>query len=461
MGRIRDLHQLINGKLPSYNSAFIKSRGIGIPLDLFLGGYIRFAKRIGNSLPIWLPEISTKSTSRVTNRDTRVQVEMLPSWIEPGDKIQFGRTLNLVEDIVPEINTIVLNEPPQTIYEAGTNVDLFSVPLEMNGTFNGSPLSKVSTFIVHSKYRIFNGDQINWNTSSFDVISLDNTGVLPDGRYTYILQIEGGIPETLVDGSKNQVYLRAHPAYESRPIEIPRIAPSIASNIGPFLFDRVSGTMFTDIEVEEFDTIYLHRPDSSVFSTRTVSKNELILNRGIGADTFLFYDPQQGSLNYNNTTSEFVAITSDHGRFHIHNRCIPTLKAGQTAGWTVRFRSEVDVRVIIELEPNPRVVYNIPGGLVPSTVNIPFPNADVERIHVLVDAATTSPLDFSNKRIYMGNWNIVGEEATLISHATVARATGEYTWGSTGLFVKPMFMLLDYLRASSDLYSRLNAGLIA
>lgn len=460
MGLVKDLFQVINGKMPSYNSAFLRSRGVTIPLDIFLTGYIRFARKIGGIMPIWLPDVSTTIARSLTVREKEVILNRNISWIEPGDKVRIGRSILEVDDILDN-NKIVLVSEPQTNYPSGTDFELYSTSLEIVGTYLGSVDSRVTNFVVRSRYRMFNGDQINWKSTEFDITNISETGVEPDGRITYLISIDSGIPETLNNQSSNQVYLRAYPAYESQTFNIPRVLRVSISDIGPFLFDRFSGSTFNDLEVIEYDTIRLHRPDNSIFSERyPSSKNQLILNKSISADTFLFYDVQRGSINYNNTTQEFRATTNNNGLFHTHYHCVPVLDPGQIGGWNSRVRAEVPTRIIIELEPMGRYVFNIPGGNVETTINIPFPNDAIERIHVMADSRTLSPLDYESKQVHFGSWNIIGTEVDLISHTTVARVNGEFTWGSTGMFVKPNFMLLDYIRASADLFSRFDGGLI-
>lgn len=382
MGRIRKIFDLANGKLPSYNSAFVKVRGIAHPLDTFLSGRLRFARKVGSPLPIWLPDNQTTLSAAVPPAKDRISVIDFVAWFKPGTKLLIdGRVFAYIDDILDDGRTILLSEELLLGYPAGTTVDLYGHPLELNGTYTppsitnhvpddfvrsleprlsvvsvaatnqalvgeptidgvvtstgdrvlltgqtdptqnglwvvsvfswsrpvdfqggtqaaraqvfvlggtlysgtswictsaaefdtisdpfllpsplvGDPLtwtqiSTVTTFVVHSDHPIYPGDVVNYKFAEYNVAEALSVGSLPDGRVTYQLTIDVGIPDTLEDGRSDQVYLRGHPAYESERRPLPDI-PITENNVGPFLFDRISGPFFEDMDVEEIDVV--------------------------------------------------------------------------------------------------------------------------------------------------------------------------------------------------------------
>lgn len=611
MGRIRKLFELANGKLPSYNSAFLKVRGIAHPLDVFLSGRLRFARKVGSPLPIWLPDNQTTLSSAVSPTKDRISVKDHLVWFQAGSKLLIdGRAFAYIDDILNGGSTLSLTEPLVTGYPAGTTVDLYGHPLELNGTYippvspshvpddfvrgleprgsvisvadsnvvlvgeptidgvvtasgdrvlltgqtdptengiwvvsvfswdrpadfdggssgtraqvfctggasyagtswvctstsgsdvisdpfalpspiAGNPLtwaqlSTVTTFVVHSEYPIYSGDVINYKFFEYDVVESLPVSTLPDGRTTYQVTIDVGIPDTLDDGSTTQVYLRAYPAYESERRPLPNI-PITENNIGPFLFDRVSGSFFEDLEVEEVDVVSLFTASGArILQQKNAGKNFLIYNVALPSDAFLFWDLDLGRLNYSRSSKTFVAFTNDDGKFHLHFDCVPEIKhTSGFEGWRVQITPQNDTYMVVQFEPNPVLApftTRAPGAPTPpppprggvflpagvtSSVNIDFPEGseDISRIHIMFDSEVTPGTTNPGSRVDMESWEIRGVQTTaFISHATIAKVTGRNVWGSSSAFAKPYWLRLTYLQVQTDLYSRFNGGLLA
>jgi len=66
MARLQEIFETINSKLPSYNSAFTKICGLAMPVDTVLRGKLRFAKKLGFPVPIWLPDNLTTTSQDAT-----------------------------------------------------------------------------------------------------------------------------------------------------------------------------------------------------------------------------------------------------------------------------------------------------------------------------------------------------------------------------------------------------------
>lgn len=538
MGRLRRIFELANAKLPSYNGAFIKTRGIAHPIDIFLSGRLRFARKVGSPMPIWLPENQTTLAARANFTSTRLELVDVIPWIVLGSKLRIAPgAFVFVEDILEDGRVISTTEALTTTFEIGTTVDLYGHPLELNGTFTtfesptvipipdefvrnlvpkgaavaradtdqplvgeltidgimtmsgdvvlvteqvdptenglwvispfnwtrpsnfkgGDPasqsqvfvtggdtyggstwictnaagndtiadpfaippivgnaltwtrLSTVTTFFVHSTETIYPGDVINFKFFEYDVADAFSVGVLPDGRVTFQVTIDVGIPEDLEDGRTDQVFLRAYPAYESTLRPVPEV-PLTSVTVGPFLFDRISGPFFEDLDVEEVDIVRTHTASGALIDQQVLrdGKNFLIYNLALPADSFLFWDRSEGRPNFNKTNQTFVAFTDDEGLFHMHFKCVPEIEHRPDAfeGWRVQVTPEEDVFLVIELEPNdlrapftarapgtsppppaPRGGVFLPGG-VTTSVNIDFPEGSdpIEFIHILIQS---------------------------------------------------------------------------
>jgi len=610
MGRVRKLFELVNGKLPSYNSAFLKLRGIAHPLDTFLSGRLRFARKVGSPLPIWLPDNQTTLANSVSPTKDQINVVDFVPWFTIGTKLLIdGRAFAYVDDILNSGKTLLLTENLVTGYPAGTTVDLYGHPLELNGTYTppaspthvpddfvrsldprgsavaaadtnqilagelvidgvttitgdrvlltnqtdptqnglwvvsvfswtrpadfsggtsasraqvfvtggttfagtswictatagsdtisnplaippivGDPLTwsqiaTITTFVVHSLYPIYPGDVINYKFFEYDVAEALPVGSLPDGRTTYQVTIDVGIPDTLEDGRTDQVYLRGYPAYESERRPLPDI-PLTSNNVGPFLFDRVSGPFFEDMDVEEVDVVSCFTAAGArILRQKDAGKNYLIYNVAVPSDSFLFWDLDLGRLNFSRANKTFVAFTNDDGKFHLHFNCIPEIAhVPGFQGWRVQVRPQNDTYMTVQLEPNsvlapfttrppgaspppppPRGGVFLPGG-VTTSVNIDFPEGseDITRIHVMFDSEVVPGTFNPGSRIDMEGWEIRGLQTTaFVSHATIAKVTGRNVWASSSAFAKPYWLRLTYLEVQTDLYSRFNGGLLA
>lgn len=591
MGRLREIFKIANGKLPSQNSAYVKLRGIAYPIDVFLSGSLRFARKIGSPLPIWLPDNQTTLASDASLSSDQISLSRPLSWFTLGSKVVIGENFyTFVDDILDEGLTLSLTDKTTLSYAAGSTVDLYGHPLEINGTFpylsdlpplpdefvhdlvprssvvaladtnqvlSGEPtiddvlavagdrvlllnqadptengiwevsvfgwtrpsdfspgthaskahvfvlggtvyavsswvctasssldtidtdpltwsrFSNVTTFVVHSEYFIYPGDEINYGFSDYRVAEALDVGTTTDGRTTYQITIDLGIPATLTDGASDQVYLRAYPAYASTPRPLPKI-PMTNSTIGPFLYDRVSGSFFEDLYVEEVDVVNLHSSSGDITSrTLDAGKNSLVYSIPLSSDSFLFWDKTRGSLNYSRSLQTFVAFTDTKGKFHMYFECVP--KMAHTAGfegWRVKVKPDRDVHMVVELEPNPlpdaippatRRGTSLTGGL-ETYVNIDFPEGSdpISRIHVSFDSEIVSGDYHEGTRIDMGSWETRGVPSlSFISHATIAKVVGGHVWASGSAMAKPYWLRLAYLKVQSDLYARFNGGLLS
>lgn len=602
MGRIKRLSDLINGKLPSPNSAIVRTRGIAHPLDVFLTGRLRFARKVGSPLPIWLPDNQTSLTESVKASASTIKVADVVSWFRPGTKLLIdGKSFAFIDDILDDGLTLSLTEGLLTEYSSGTTVDLYGHPLEVFGTFsppspptyvpdvfvrglnplgsvrvatstntllagelvvdgvsmttgdrvlltgqtdpttNGvwvvsafnwsrpadfeggtsatstqvfvtagtyagsswvctsllgldlisdpfalpfplignvltwSRLATVSTFLVHSDHPIYPGDVINYKFGEYDVAEALSVGVTSDGRTTYQVTIDVGIPETLENGRTDQVFLRGFPSYESELRPLPNI-PLTSNNVGPFLYDRLSGSFFEDLDVPEVDVVSLYTSSRSlVLREKNAGKNYVVYNTAIPPDSFLFWNLDRGRINYSKSRQTFVGFADTDGHMQIHYECVPKIPPIKDfQGWRVQVTAQQDTYMSVQLEPNVSGS-RAPGALVPSpppprggvflpagstvSVNVDFPDTSlpVSKIYVCFDT-----LGVSEGRIDMESWEIRGVQTTsFFSHATIAKVTGRNVWASGPAFAKPYWLRLTYLQVQTDLYSRFNGGLLA
>lgn len=450
--RIQKLFNLINSKLPSYNSAFLKVRGVAIPLDLFLRGYIRFGRKLGGVLPIWIPHNTTELAKSASVVDDTLEFTEALSWMVTGSRIRLAdKFIMQIDDLLDDGLTATLTDTLFTDLDAGATVELYANPLEVVGTFP----NPVTTFVVKSDYKIYKGDSIVYELFEFPVESVTFVSTLSDGRYEYQITIgDGGINDTIHDGSTTEVYLRAYPAYESSSLVLPYIPNTISSEIGPFLFDRVSGTFYTDLDVEEIDLISTYDQSGNLLATYDGSKNFLFYRVNIPADSFLFWDKLRGSINWMKDTQSFRAVSDSEGKFHLKYKCVPIIEPGQITSWQIKVTPVVTTRMVVELEPNAGQSFDLTAG-VQNTVTVSFPSTSdpIEYIHLLFDTT------YGEQEILMKDWGLDTTAVKSISHVTIAKAAGR-TWASSSAYAKPLWFRLAYLNSRTDLQSSLDGGLL-
>jgi hypothetical protein len=572
MAKLRKISEVINGKLPSYNSAFLNVRGLAIPLDIFLKGSPRFAKKLGSEFSIWSADNTTNLTQDTSVKQNKLFISPILPWIAVGSKLRLNnQVFGFVDDIVDSGFGIILKDSPVINLPTGSLVELYGHPLEIVGTYSGSPQypagtatsvtgiltatanfsnadtiligTKVYTFqniltnvdgnvligstasasldnliaainltdgaglvyatattanpfvtayagdadtmliiprnvdntilaencsnaswstnlsipgiILNSDYKIYQTDEINVGSFSYKVVRSKLLSVLDDGRYQFQVLIEIGITSKLEDGRTDQAYLRAHPAYESTVLHAPTAAGTVLNNVGPFLYDRVSGPFFTDMDVEETDIVTLYDSTSNILSTTEFSKNELISGISIPSDAFLFWDKVRGSMQWDGVRQAFVSVTDKDGFSHIHFKCVPLIKPGYFNSWRCLVETTVNTTMTVELEPNTKQQFILPGGVRTAVIiDYPAESLPIERIHVLFQT------EVPGSKVYMKNWEVDIVTVSAISHTTIAKVSGSNVWASSGAFAKPYFLRLEYIKAQVDLLAKFDSGLI-
>jgi hypothetical protein len=98
-------------------------------------------------------------------------------------------------------------------------------------------------------------------------------------------------------------------------------------------------------------------------------------------------------------------------------------------------------------------VVTLPASVESSvSVDLAATDLDVERIDLLVSAPVTST------EIQMSGWTNTAPKASAISHTYVAQMYGDYTFGVTGLWAKPLMFSFDDLRMHLDHNNELDAA---
>ncbi len=132
--------------------------------------------------------------------------------------------------------------------------------------------------------------------------------------------------------------------------------------------------------------------------------------------------------------------------------------AGGSGGmrWNFEMLTEQEITMRIRFFPNdwqPDTV--IPAAaLTTVTAELNPTDEDVERIDILFKGASSAG------EIQMGDWNISTPLVSALSYEYVTQMTGDYTYGSTGLWVKPVFPRLQDIRMVCGVNDTLDTGRI-
>lgn len=122
--------------------------------------------------------------------------------------------------------------------------------------------------------------------------------------------------------------------------------------------------------------------------------------------------------------------------------------------WTFSMLPDQEIKVRVRLFPNDWLpVVTLPASVSsPVSVQLNATDQDVERIDLLVQAPDTST------EIQMSGWSAALPTVSAISFDYVAQMYGDYTFGATGLWAKPMMFSFDDIRMHLDRNNELDSA---
>ncbi len=393
-----------------------------------------------------------KLTAPAVHDQTILMVDaVLTRWVEPGVLLSVEGRETVVVESVGE-GAIGLVAPMIEDHDAGVEVLLLGVPISVDGNVaDGAVILFVTTVLD-----IVGGDQLLIDTVTYDLAVpplLMGLDVLT-GIRTWQVQTVRKVHRAVADQST--IYLRGNPAYVRQRCPVPSIPAIQAMTAGPFLIDRVSGTLVGDDVYPEVMTVQLRGAAFQAIGNPIVmSKNTPIIRATIGADAMLFWRLANGRLNWNGATRRTAGFFDALGRFRVTQPLVPAFPVGQIRAWNLQVKA-IDspptqpVQLTVQIDPDaPQTFTLVPN--VDQTVRIAFPPADAQRIRV---AARGKP----GARVEFGAWTIQGSPVKALDYTVQARADGVFRWATSGLLVKPYFLNLEYVRARFDVGTAYDSG---
>ena len=448
MGRIQRIEGIVNSTINTYTQAKIFPRGLPRFIDTLLRGAIRFGKRTGNTISVINPDNTFNFLTVPQTRDNRVVIERPSDWLTPSAIVSMGpeKELHEIDDVVD--NTIILKDPLTRTFTDQDQILLHSYPmLNAVNTPNGS-----TSVTVKSHYQLANGDVFVYlqtqsllqSLTEIRVVDAVFLGTTTDPFYTrlYRLELESSIQRSLA--SQALIYHRAYPAYFSAAIRVPN-ALFTSEPEGPFLIDVLSGKLLEGREFKETLAIKtLSRAGSFIlgtaFSYETVAKNFIVLDRPIAAHVPMFWEIAEGSMRL--TPSRVVFKVNEDSVFVVGIKCVPNLPADK--GWRLSLTSNEDCTIRFFFRPHDFQEFTLLSGISQTiTVAIP-PGDDVTDIEINILANSNIC------QVEVASWTPSQNTVDQIEYSLVVEATGEATYQSTGLIIKPYFLGSEFLKATWD-----------
>jgi len=473
MGRIGKTEEFITKILPQYITS-VKGivRGVALPADPFLLGRVRFSRKVGGFMAILVPDNQMRMSNKIVRGVSYIEVERISPWMRTGlileiEQKELVQVLDyeFADNVVNMTNRISLtSDIAATGYSEGSLIDIWGAPVSVTVAVSvGS-----NSITVKSSYPIFIGDKISilcndallgsyveHVVTSLTTISeaKDNPVTADDYYYFYTVNFAES-NKTVIDLIENHVvYLRCYPAYLSSMMPIPQIGVNYGS-LGPLLFDSTSALLLDrNEELEEYMGVQLYDSMKNKFSTELVStgKNYLVKQLPIKSDSFLLFDKIYGLLNYAN--GSFLAGADENGKFAIISQLVPEITAPMK--WIFSVEPTCNASMRVRLWPNDAQEFQLTANTKTSyIVELAEGDEDATKfeINILFDdyPATCSISDFT----------LQGSRVSFFRYSLMSRVNGDFSWGSTGLLIKPLFLNLDYIKSVRDYGSGHNTGFV-
>lgn len=555
-GLVTRIREVLNSQLPTDSSLATRVLGISFPLDPFLTGTTRFARKIGDFTSTIMVDNTTSLANAVAVSQQTILTNEILGSVVPGSRLlvqdsELVTVRDFSVDVVKNQMTIHMVETFRTQHPAGSSVVLYGHPIGVDavqpstvqvtfpvmlvdgtGAVTGVPgrqyvqlgtvpisiitvtdsatqtplpyTQPIGTDVVGLPTPPIAGIQVVYEVQQVLAVS-STVPIYPDdditvrfgalgiesaqlasfinGSYQYVLTLKVGarLPPAAPPGHEDSegyrpvagdtIYLRAWPAYQSKPNPIPSLPPTDA-NLGPFCVDWLSGVTLEETSFEESMHLQLH--DSAlnpIGLDEKVDKNHLVLREPIRSDAILFWDILRGSVNWNGSETLARPDQLAHPMFEAHYLCRPLLRNdGQISVWRIRFANPnaTAAQVVVTLDPAGAQTFVVPAATTQYLkVQVPV-GVDIERIYVAFTAVVPDPNDPSKwveggslpEYCRLGGWFVDGSIAQFASYRLICKATGRFKWASCGLLYKPIFLNVEYLRARLDMSATVNNGRI-
>jgi hypothetical protein len=325
LGRYRpvaSLRDMITRSMWTDASAYVRVRGLAIPIDPWMRGTPRFAVRLGAQGSIWRPDMFVTVTQAAATGDRALTVDHVPTDLLDESLIQVN-SVQRAAAISWTPTSIALSEALIQPVAAGARLRVHAFPV----TIEEPKSAGTSTVRIASILRLTPGDQlevpvtagtyqqaVRHTLTKVDLVETDVEG------YKYQIALDRPFARSLA--TDEVVYIRAYPAYFSNFVPIPIYGTRALRPIGPFLIDWASGPIIKDTAYTECVTYRSYRSDrSAITSYLTGAHNAPVMTANIRADQLLFWDCHAGSISAAGTVA--YATCDANGHFRLTTKLAP------------------------------------------------------------------------------------------------------------------------------------------
>jgi hypothetical protein len=424
-----------------------------------LRGTIRFGKRTGNTIALINPDNTFSFSEPPKSRETKFVLSQITSWIINECILSLGpeRELHRVDDVID--TTILVKDPITQTFTLQDRVLLHSYPMLSSIDINIGDTS----IIVKSHYPLGNGDVFAYlqtesllqSLTEIEIVKATKLGTTTSPFYNLLYSLDLAKPVEKNIISNSVVYLRAYPAYFSYPIRVPN-ALFTSEPIGPFLIDLLSGRLLEGNEFKETLSIKtLSRTGTYMVgdstSYVTSSKNSIILDRSVPAHVPMFWDLAEGTMRLTPTKVIF-RVDPNKKVFCAGTKCVPHLPSG--FGWKINLLANEDCTIRFIFSPNTAQEFNLISGI-PKNITVTIPSGD-DITDIEINLSSVAIIC----QVSLSDWTPLSGTVEQIEYCFIVHATGNATYQSSGLVIKPYFLGSEFLKTSYDIGSLYDSGKI-
>lgn len=350
---IAAIRDTLNRVLPTYATGYVRPRTLLIPLDPWMRGNLRWARKFGGEGSVWRPDTVMTLDQDLSSGDRVIYVKQMPdSLLElptsteavlagipslSGAVVELSPTLRVHIDEWSLADFTLTIRGDETITEslaAGKTIKLYSFPISVEGSWPKSS----TVFRVNSPALLLGiGDRLeiplsvdDWRftvpvtVTLVELIETDAEGL------KYQLTVDtSSLPRALI--SDEVIYVRAFPAYFSNLRPLPDFSAQSLRADGPFLLDWLSGPLVTGVKYTEYASMRQYRNDRSpITKLAPVGHNAQGNVEPIQAEQLLFWKPIDGAINYDIKANEAVITCDANGHFRLVEPLAPHLEPPTT-----------------------------------------------------------------------------------------------------------------------------------
>jgi hypothetical protein len=316
---INEIKDLLDHSLHHLASGYARPRGLLVPIDPWMRGTLRWARKFGGQGSVWRPDTLLWLTETSGKGEYAFYVDHIPDSMLLGTVLLVGPTEKLkVSDWDTTDLTLTTIDALEKRKDSGTSVSVWGWP----ATVEGGASAGANSLLVTSELYLGYGDRLempvgtdtdDWKYTIGQVPTKVSFLKETSEGYRYQLTLPSGLTRALASGEI--VYFRAYPGYFSGKIPLPNYSAEYIKLIGPFLLDWLSGPLTTNTRGVEYFRVKQFRADRIPITPFIVGDHNAQVNRmPIQSGQMLMWRLIDGILNHQDNLTICTCDSSGHFR---------------------------------------------------------------------------------------------------------------------------------------------------